>query len=221
MTPDQLTDAITQGLVNGGQQWISQTAAAILPAFWLLTVALQISRPYMIRMLRKFTLRFGADIWWLSYVLLRDATMLITFAFGIVFFYPSLVKADAFPLTASLATAVLLLALVVKLTGDADDNPRDFRRVTGLVILGSALYLIPQVFGVEAADQDYLGAVNGFLTTSGNLALAMPILYASYIILVAAGAYLFTVVTTHARHAPVPRRQVSAPAAAEPHAHAA
>ncbi len=204
MTPDDLSKAISDGLVNGGQMWIIQTAVAMLPAFWVLTLALILSRPYMIRMLHKFTLRFGADIWWLSYVLLRDSIMLITFALGIVFFYPNLVKGNALPLTGSLATALLLVALAVKLTRDADDNANDFRLTTGLILLSSALYLVPQVFGVESADQNSF--VASFLTTNSNLDWAVPILYVSYIILIATGVYLFTSVTFHRTAAPASRR---------------
>ena len=211
MTPDDLSNAISAGLVNGGQLWITQTAVAMLPAFWVLTLALMLSRPYMIRMLHKFTLRFGADIWWLSYVLLRDSIMLLTFALGIVFFYPNLVKGNALPLTGSLATALLLVALAVKLTRDADDNARDFRITTGLVLVSSAFYLIPQVFGVESTDQAAFGGVNAFLTTSSNLDWAVPILYVSYIILIATGAYLFSTVTFRKTGVPVSRRPASPP----------
>jgi len=204
MTSDDLSKAISDGLVNGGQLWIIQTAVAMLPAFWVLTLALILSRPYMLRMLHKFTLRFGADIWWLSFVLLRDSVMLMTFALGIVFFYPNLVKGNALPLTGSLATALLLVALAVKLTRDADDNPNDFRLSTGLVLLSSALYLVPQVFGVESADQS--SPLASFLTTSSNLDWAVPILYVSYIMLIATGVYLFTSVTFHRTAAPISRR---------------
>ncbi len=206
MTPDQLTEAITSGLVTGGQAWIVQTAAAMLPAFWILTLALHLSRPYMLRMLHKFTLRFGADIWWLAYVLLRDAVILLTFGLGIVLFYPNLVKTDALPLTGSLATALLLVALAVKLTRDADDNARDFRLTTTLVLVASALYLVPQVFGVEAGDQDYLKAVSTFLTTSGNVGWAMPLLYLSYLILIVTACYLFVEVTFRKVRGPISRR---------------
>ena len=211
MTPDQLSEALSTGLVNGGQLWIIQTAVAMLPAFWVMVMALHLSRPYMLRMLHKFTLRFGADIWWLSYVLLRDGLMLVTFALGIVFFYPNLVKANALPLTGSLATALLLLALAVKLTRDADDNAADFRLTTWLLLVSSALYLIPQVFGVESADQPALSGVSAFLTTNSNLDWAVPILYASYVILVGTAVYLFATVTFHKAGSPAARGP-SAPA---------
>jgi hypothetical protein len=211
MTPDKLSEAITSGLVTGGQAWIIQTAAAMLPAFWILTLALHLSRPYMMRMLHKFTLRFGADIWWLAYVLIRDAVLLMTFGLGIVLFYPDLVKGASLPLTGSLATALLLVGLAVKLTRDADDNAADFRLVTTLILVASALYLIPQVFGVEAADQDYLKGISTFLTTSSNLDWAMPLLYLSYVVLIATAVYLFSVVTFLKVKEPVSRRPRVAP----------
>jgi hypothetical protein len=220
MTPDELSQAISAGLVNGGQLFIIQTAVAMLPAFWVMTVAMHLSRPYMLRMLHKFTLRFGADIWWLSYVLIRDGVMLLTFALGIVFFYPNLVKANALPLTGSLATALLLVALAIKVTRDADDNARDFRLTTWLLLVSSALYLVPQVFGVESADQTALSGVSSFLTTSSNLDWAVPILYASYIILIGTGGYLFTTVTFHKSESPASRRpSAPAPVAEAPQAH--
>ncbi len=206
MTPDQLSDAITSGLVRGGQTWVIQTAAAMLPAFWILSLALHLSRPYMLRMLHKFTLRFGADIWWLAYVLLRDGIMLVTFALGIMLFYPNLVATSALPLTGSLATAVLLLALVVKLTRDADDNATDFRITSILLMIASTLYLVPQVLGVEAADQDYMSSVSSFFTTNSNLSWAMPILYVSYLVVAATAAYLFVIVTFNRVRGPVSRR---------------
>jgi hypothetical protein len=222
MTPDQLSDAISTGLVNGGQLWIIQTAVATLPAFWVMVVALHLSRPYMLRMLHKFTLRFGADIWWLSYVLLRDSLMLVTFALGIVFFYPNLIKANALPLTGPLATAILLLALAVKLTRDADDNAADFRLTTWLLLVSSALYLVPQVFGVEAADQPSLSWLSSFLTTNSNPDWAVPILYASYVVLVGTAIYLFTTVTFRKSGSPASRGPtIAAPAGEAPRAHTA
>ena len=184
-------------------------------------IALHIAQPYMLNVVQKFSLRLGADIWWLAYVLIRDAVLLMTFGLGIVLFYPNLVKGASLPLTGSLATALLLVGLAVKLTRDADDNAADFRLVTTLILVSSALYLIPQVFGVEAADQDYLKGISTFLTTSSNLDWAMPLLYLSYAILIATRVYLFTVVTFLKAKEPVSRRPRVAPAATTPHERAA
>ena len=78
MTPDQLTQAIVNALVDGGEGFLEGTVAAALPLLWLLIVALHLARPYMLRTTRKFSLRLGADIWWVLYVGLRDVTIVLT-----------------------------------------------------------------------------------------------------------------------------------------------
>jgi hypothetical protein len=92
----------------------------------------------------------------------------------IVLFYPSLVQNQPLPLTGALTTDLLLVALALKLTTDADDQPADFRRVTLLVLVASALYLIPQVFGVEAGDQAYLSAINYFAAYGATDDIPLP-----------------------------------------------
>ncbi len=52
--------------------------AAVLPILWAFAMTLHFARPYVIRFLGTLTLRFGADVWWLSYVLIRDALLLLT-----------------------------------------------------------------------------------------------------------------------------------------------
>src|SRR2546421_479135 len=73
MKPDDIATAITQALVQGGSQWLVATIVAFLPAMWTMTLILHLGRPYVIRTLRRCGLRLGADIWWMSYLLIRDA----------------------------------------------------------------------------------------------------------------------------------------------------
>src|SRR5213080_151262 len=103
MKPDDIATAITQALVQGGSQWLVATIVAFLPAMWTMTLILHLGRPYVIRTLRRCGLRLGADIWWMSYLLMRDAVLLITFAMSFIFFQPNLVVASDFPITGSLA----------------------------------------------------------------------------------------------------------------------
>jgi len=64
------------------------------------------------------------------------------------------------PITAPLAALVLFWALLAKLTGDSDDDARTFRIVSVLLVVASMLYIIPQIYGVEAGDQvDSLNAI--------------------------------------------------------------
>lgn len=54
------------------------TVAVLLPILWALVLALHLARPYMLQNLQKFTLRLGADRWWLTYRGARDLLVVIT-----------------------------------------------------------------------------------------------------------------------------------------------
>jgi len=154
MSGDEFAAAIT----NGGQGWLVFSLAAVLPMLWTMTLILHFGRPYVVRFLQTLTLRFGADVWWLGYVLVRDALMLVTLAISLMFLFPNLYIDLGLPLTAPLATVVLLWALTIKFLRDSDDDPIAFRWVSILLVIASVLYIVPQIYGLEAADQaDALG----------------------------------------------------------------
>ncbi len=188
MTGDELAAAFT----SGGSEWMVLSIAAVLPIIWAFTLSLHFARPYVLRFLQRLTLRFGGDVWWLSYVLTRDALLVITLCLSMVFLFPNLYLEVGLPITAPLATVVLLWATVVKLIRDPDDNPADFRLLSTLLVIASVLYIVPQVYGMEAADQAYLGDLPNALISVGNLALARPILWISLALVGITGAAVFT-----------------------------
>lgn len=172
-------DDLAAALTNGAMVWMVLSIAAVLPILWAFTLSLHFARPYVIRFLRQLTLRFGGDVWWLSYVLIRDGLLVITLGLSLVFLMPNLYLKVGLPITAPLAAVVLFWALVVKLIRDSDDDPGAFRLVSVLLVIASVLYIVPQVYGLEAADQHYLGDLPAALTSSTNLAVARPILWIS------------------------------------------
>jgi hypothetical protein len=200
LTPDQFDTA----LVTGGQTWLVLSIAAILPILWAFMLVVHFARPYVIRFLQTLTLRFGGDVWWLSYVLIRDGLMIVTLALSTIFLMPNLYIGLGLPLTAPFATVLLFWALVLKLTRDADEDPRAFQWVSILIVIASVLYIIPQVYGLEAADQtDIWNSLGGFGWIPGALSaqntdtgwlnpLAWPILVASLVLFALTGGYLFT-----------------------------
>src|SRR6202047_1959059 len=103
MKPDDIASAITQALVHGGSQWMVSSIVAFLPALWTMTLMLHLGRPYVLRTLRRCGLRLGADVWWMSYLLMRDAVLLLTFALSWIFFAPNIVLNAALPITGPLA----------------------------------------------------------------------------------------------------------------------
>jgi hypothetical protein len=187
-------------LVQGTQYWLVLSIAAILPILWSFTLALHFARPYIVRYLQGLTLRFGGDVWWLSYVLMRDALMVITLALSAIFLFPNLyLNSDlGLPITAPLASLVLFWALFAKVTGDSDDNARTFRIVSVLLVIASALYIIPQIYGVEAGDQVAslnsiagLGGIPGALVVGQDLSLPYAILNLSLLGFAATGGAMF------------------------------
>jgi hypothetical protein len=196
-------DDLAQALTSGGASWMVFSVAAALPILWAFALSMHFARPYIVRFLGTLTLRFGADVWWLSYVLVRDALLLVTFTLSVVFLMPNLYIGLGLPLTAPLATVVLFWALIVKITGDADDDPRTFRLFSILLVVASVLYIVPQIYGLESADQvdaltgvglgwmpDALTAANPDAGTVNPL--AWPILGTSLLLFALSAGALFT-----------------------------
>ena len=190
-----------QALVQGTQYWIVLSVAAVLPILWAFTLALHFARPYIVRYLQGLTLRFGGDVWWLSYILIRDGLLVVTFALSAIFLFPNIyMSADlGVPITAPIAALVLFWALLAKLTGDSDDDPRTFRIVSVLLVIASMLYIIPQVYGVEAGDQvdslnsisTSLGGIPAALVSGSNPSLSYPILNLSLLGFAITGTVIF------------------------------
>jgi hypothetical protein len=198
MSADDLATALT----TGGSGWLVLSLAAVLPILWAFALIMHFARPYVLRFLQSLTLRFGGDVWWLSYVLVRDVLLLLTLALAITFLMPNLYIGLGLPLTAPLAAVVLFWALVVKLIRDADDDPGAFRLVSLLLVISSVLYIVPQIYGLEAADQvDWLdryglGSIPGALSAANPdeatvNALAWPILELSLVLFALTAGWLF------------------------------
>ncbi|HEY3335971.1 MAG TPA: hypothetical protein VGK16_12135 [Candidatus Limnocylindrales bacterium] len=184
-------DDLAAALTSGASGWLVLSLAAVLPILWAFTLSLHFARPYIIRFLQKLTLRFGGDVWWLSYVLIRDGLLLVTLGLSTIFLMPNLYLSVGLPITAPIATVVLLWATAVKLMRDTDEDPAAFRLYSLLLVVASALYIVPQVYGMEAADQAYLGDLPGSLISTTNLALARPILWISLALFVLTCALMF------------------------------
>ena len=191
VSPDQVGTALTDALNQGGSQWMVSTLVAFLPALWTMALILHLGRPYVLRSLRRMGLRLGADIWWMSYLLIRDGVLLITFALSFIFFSPNLAASMPFPITAPLATLLLFLALVVKLTRRADDDIAAYRLTTAFLVAGATLYYGALVFAVEAASQDYLAGFAQAFTSNTNVPVALGILWVSLLGVTLAAGWLF------------------------------
>lgn len=155
MTVDQLSQALINAFLQGGEKFLEGTMAAALPLLWMLVVALHLARPYMVRTTQKFSLRLGADIWWVLYIGLRDLMIAVTAILSFMFLYPDVIVSNSLPIGGSLATAALFGALLVKLFADADNDPQAFKLVSTLLGAGSALYLVPTLLGVQLSEVNW------------------------------------------------------------------
>jgi hypothetical protein len=193
--------ALTQGdLVSGGSIWLETTIAVALAFVAAMAFCLQVARGYFIRVLNKFTLRLGADIWWVAYVLIRDALIFISFIMGLLVFFPGtfLDYPIAVPFM-PLSVVLFGLALITKLYFDADDNRNAYMAVTGFVAAGALLWIFGTVFITESPLKHWeehmehmtlppgVSEESGFWSylyntfgSTNNLALAMTTFYVTF-----------------------------------------
>ena len=176
MTPDQVS-----GLFDAGESFIEGTIAAALVALWLLVVALYLARPYMTANLGKFSLRLGADLWWIIYVALRDILLVQVFLGSFIFFYPDVVGGRDLPITGGLAAVCAFSVLLIKLMTKGDADLRWYRVQVLLLGLGATLYIVPYLLGVQVTQigSDTSNQLAAFLVSSQNHALALPLCYLS------------------------------------------
>ena len=176
MTPDQVS-----GLFDAGESFVEGTIAAALVALWLLAVALYLARPYMAANVGKFSLRLGADLWWIIYVALRDILLVQVFLGSFIFFYPDVVGGRDLPITGGLAAVCAFSVLLIKLMTKGDADLRWYRIQVLLLGLGATLYIVPYLLGVQVTQigNDTTNQLAAFLVSSQNHDLALPLCYLS------------------------------------------
>jgi hypothetical protein len=176
MTAEQVA-----GFFDAGESFVEGTIAAALVVLWVLTVAMHLGRPYMVRNTGKFTLRLGADLWWIVYVALRDLLLVQVLLGSFIFFYPDVVTGQNLPITGGLAAVCAFAALLIKLTtrGDADIN--GYRWQVLLIGLGATLYVVPYFFGTQMTELtgQRVDVIMPLLVSSKNPDLALPLCYLS------------------------------------------
>jgi hypothetical protein len=175
MTPDQVS-----GLFDAGEAFVEGTIGAALVALWLVALALYIARPYMAGNVHKFTLRLGADLWWIIYVALRDILLIQVFLGSFIFFYPDVVSGKDLPITGGLAAVCAFAVLVIKLV-KGDRDIRWYRAQVMLLGVGATLYIVPYILGVQVTEigSDTADQLAAALVSSHNPDVALWLCYLS------------------------------------------
>lgn len=158
---------VVNNYVTAGATYTENTVVVILTMLTILALSIQIARRYFIRILKKFTLRIAADIWWLIYVILRDASIFLVVFLGFMLFWPGIYQ--DFPIAmpfAPLAVDFFAMALVLMLVVDTEDNSLYNSMVSIFVIIGSMLYISGMILVTESAAQ--LSKLPPTVTTNVN-----------------------------------------------------
>ncbi|MFI5412475.1 MAG: hypothetical protein ACHQX1_01135, partial [Candidatus Micrarchaeales archaeon] len=173
----------------------------IIEILTVLAISMQIARGYFLRILRKFTLRLAADIWWLLFILLRDATIFVVVFLGFTLFWPGTFQ--DYPIAVPwqlLAIDFYAFALVLLLVKDTDEDPKYNKLLTIFVLIGTFLYLVGTVFVTESAlalgtlpptvsasTSNIWGFFNTYFNSENNTALAIYSFYVTFTLLLLAG----------------------------------
>ena len=190
-----------QNLASGLYIYIIETITVVLSLLMVIAVSLQVARGYFLRILRKFTLRLTADLWWLVFIILRDLMVLLTVLLGLVVFMPAIDM--AYPVAVPfepLGVVLYAFALVLILTKDTDESAKYDTMVTKLLGAGTGLYLIGVIAVTEtplslavmpstvsASSGNIWGFFYNTFSSLSNPALYMYSFYISFALLAIAG----------------------------------
>lgn len=176
MTPDQVA-----GFFDAGEAFVEGTIGAALVVLWVLALTLHLGRPYMVRTTSKFTLRLGADLWWIIYVALRDLVVVQVFLGSFIFFYPDVISGQDLPITGGLAAVAAFAVMLIKLMTKGDADLRGYRWQVILLGVGAVLYIVPYFLGSQATqlDGETIGSIMPLLVSSQNPDPALPLCYLS------------------------------------------
>jgi hypothetical protein len=193
--------------VTAGSIYTENTIAVIIEILVILAISMQIARGYFLRILRKFTLRLAADLWWLLFILLRDASIFVIVFLGVSLFWPGTYQ--DYPIAVPfqlLAIDLYAFALVLLLIKDTDEDPKYNSWLTILVVLGGFLYVIGTVFVTESATalatlpptvslnpSNIWGFFNTYFNSINNTTLAIYSFYVTFALLLIAGGIAISV----------------------------
>ena len=187
--------------LNAATIYTENTITVMLALLTILAISIQVARGYFLRVLKKFTLRVAADVWWLIYVILREASIFLVVFLGFMLFYPGTYQ--DFPIAVPfmpLAIDFFAIALVIMLIKDTDEDIKYNNILTILVAVGTFLYIFGTIFVTESATQlavlpptvsNSMNNIWGFINTNFNSmtnpALSIYSFYVCFGILVIAG----------------------------------
>jgi len=197
--------------------WSAQSLCDIGIFLSVVSCMLHIDRPYFERILNRLTLRVGADLWWLSYIVLRDGTLFLALVAGL--FHLNLdIMADikvGLPFV-PFGTVALAAALLIKAFRNTEDAGKScsYRASFWLVSLGALLNAAGYVLVMEGPGEEYEAAKSAFWKTldgwrsNHNPALATVTFYIAFTMLLILAVIAFVLAARmHAPAAQTPNQE--------------
>ena len=164
MTPEQVP-----GFFDFGEGFIEGTIGAALVALWMLALALFLARPYMAGNTHKFTLRLGADLWWMIYVALRDIFLLQVFLGQLHLLLPRCRERQGTARSPVGWRPSAPSRCCSSSSSRATVSSRWYRAQVLLLGLGATLYIVPYFLGVQvtsfAADNELANTLSSTLVS--------------------------------------------------------
>jgi hypothetical protein len=169
------------GLFDAGEAFVEGTIAAVLVVLWVAVLGLHMARPLMAQTTGKFTLRLGADLWWIIYIGLRDILTVNVFLGSFIFLYPDVVTGQELPITGGIAGVCAFAAALIKLMTRNDADRKWFTVQVVLLALGATLYVGPYILGSQSTmlTGQRIDQIMPFLVSSKNPDLALSLAYLS------------------------------------------
>lgn len=163
--------ATSGDIATGAGIFTEATIAIMVSILFIGAFSLQIARNYFLRILDKFTLRLGADIWWLAYIMIRDGLMFGALLLGFEVFFVGTYGDYAIAVPFMPMAIVLVAAvLVIKLVRDPDEEEKTNRLVSTLIAAAAFFY----IFGVMMVTESIVGyaQVGYTVNADGTIATA-------------------------------------------------
>lgn len=190
---------------KGLEIWSAQTVCDLGILLSIVSFLCHIGRPYFERIQSRLTLRVGADLWWLLYVLLRDGTLFAALLAGFLNLNMDLMADIKIGLPfVPLGTVAIAAALGVKIFSNSEDTAtRGFKWSFLLVGAGALLNTLGYVLVMECPGDEYAAAKTAFWKTmdswrsNSNPSMAAATFYITFTLLavIAVGATLKALAT--------------------------
>jgi len=189
--------------------WTGQAVCDASIAFSVVAFLLHVARPYFERILARLTLRVAADLWWLSYVVLRDGVLFLSAVAGLWVLNLDLMADIKIGLPfVPIATVITCATLLWKIFDRGSDARRAHRLGVALTSCAALLNAIGYAVVMEGPGVEYGVAGSQFwramtaLRSNGNPELATMTFYvsAALLIVIAAVAVVASMRTAEVRN---------------------